>query len=123
MRRPLRQSDIYRLDLGYVVRPGSETTNGESRVEPVYAYLIDHPDLTALFDTGIGEVDPETEAHYRPRRVSLPSALHAIGRGLIDIDVIANSHLHFDHCGVNPFVGQLPVRVQASELQGARKPD
>lgn len=123
MKGPLRQSDIHRLDMGYVVRPGSETANGESRVEPVYAYLLCHPEITILFDTGIGTVDPETEAHYRPHRISLESALHGVGTTLTDIDAIANSHLHFDHCGANPLFGHRHVWVQASELQCAREPD
>ncbi|MGC9154630.1 MAG: MBL fold metallo-hydrolase [Ferrimicrobium sp.] len=123
MKGPLHQSDIHRLDMGYVVRPGSETANGAPRVEPVFAYLLRHPDITMLFDTGIGAVDPETEAHYRPRRISLESALHGVGCTLADIDVIANSHLHFDHCGANPLFGQRRVWVQASELQCARGPD
>lgn len=109
--------------MGYVVRPGSETANGEPRVEPVYAYLIYHPEITMLFDTGIGAVDPETEAHYRPHRISLESTLHGVGSTLAHIDAIANSHLHFDHCGANPLFGHRHVWVQASELQCARGPD
>jgi glyoxylase-like metal-dependent hydrolase (beta-lactamase superfamily II) len=45
----------------------------------VLAYLVQHDQGLILFDTGIGSADPETEAHYRPRRRALPEALAAAG--------------------------------------------
>ena len=60
---------IRRLDLGYFVRPGERDRRGRAagggRCSATWcgteAGLL-------LFDTGIGAVDAETEAHYRPRR-------------------------------------------------------
>ncbi|ATL82391.1 hypothetical protein SMALA_2157 [Streptomyces malaysiensis subsp. malaysiensis] len=72
-------TSVRRLDLGYFVRPAPETGGPEPRVEPVLAYLVRHDRGLVLFDTGIGAADPETEAHYRPRRRALPEALAAAG--------------------------------------------
>lgn len=58
MTRLARIDDVHRLDLGYFVRPAAET--GQPRVEAVYGYLVTHPELTVVFDTGIGAADPET---------------------------------------------------------------
>jgi glyoxylase-like metal-dependent hydrolase (beta-lactamase superfamily II) len=113
-------SAVCRLDLGFFVRPASETGTGEDRVEPVHGYLIAHHELIICFDTGIGAVDLETEAHYRPVRRSLAEALAGSGVSTDDIDVVVNSHLHFDHCGANAELRAWLVVVQAGELEAAR---
>lgn len=111
---------LRRLDLGYFVRPASETGGPQPRVEPVLAYLVRHDNGLILFDTGIGDAGPETEAHYRPRRRALREALSGAGVGLDEIALVANCHLHFDHCGGNPLLGGRPVLVQDVELATAR---
>jgi N-acyl homoserine lactone hydrolase len=110
---------VRRVDFGYFVRPAAETETGELRVEPCLGYVIDHAQGRLLFDTGLG-ADPEVDAHYRPRRIELPDALGAIQLTLSDIDLATNCHLHFDHCGGNPRLGDIPVFVQTVELQNAR---
>ncbi|MBC3982279.1 N-acyl homoserine lactonase family protein [Streptomyces sp. AC536] len=114
---------VRRLDLGYFVRPASETGGPRPRVEPVLAYLVRHGDGLILFDTGIGDAGPETEAHYRPRRRALPDALAASGVALGDVSMVVNCHLHFDHCGGNPLLGGTPILVQDVELATARRGD
>ncbi|TXL85410.1 MBL fold metallo-hydrolase [Streptomyces sp. IB2014 016-6] len=112
---------VRRLDLGCFIRPASETGGPQPRVEPVLAYLVQHDHGLILFDTGIGNADPETEAHYRPRRHSLRGALSAAGVALDDISLVANCHLQFDHCGGNPLLGGKPIPVQDVELATARE--
>lgn len=111
---------VRRVDLGYFVRPEQETGTGAPRVEPCLGYVVGHPEGRLLFDTGMGS-DPEVDAHYRPRRAGLEEALAAIGTKIDDLRLAANCHLHFDHCGGNPKLGQLPVFVQAAELAAARE--
>jgi N-acyl homoserine lactone hydrolase len=111
---------VRRVDFGYFVRPAEETGTGSPRVDPCLGYLVDHPAGTLLFDTGMG-AHPETDAYYRPRRVQLPDALAVIGAEVSGIGIAANCHLHFDHCGGNPSLGQIPVFVQAIELDTARR--
>ncbi|MGW2021850.1 N-acyl homoserine lactonase family protein [Streptomyces decoyicus] len=114
---------VRRLDLGYFIRPSSETGGPQPRVEPVLAYLVRHDQGLLLFDTGIGNADPETEAHYRPQRRPLQGALAAAGVTLADISVVVNCHLHFDHCGGNPLLAGKPILVQDVELATARRGD
>jgi glyoxylase-like metal-dependent hydrolase (beta-lactamase superfamily II) len=114
---------IRRLDLGYFVRPAAETGGTRPRVEPVLAYLVRHADGLLLFDTGIGAADPGTEAHYRPRRRELASALADAGVSVADVALVANCHLHFDHCGGNPLFARTPVLVQQAELAAAGQED
>jgi N-acyl homoserine lactone hydrolase len=111
---------VQRVDLGYFVRPAEETGTGGARVEPCLGYLISHSRGMILFDTGMGS-HPDVDAHYRPRRIGLPEALAATGVRVSDITLAANSHLHFDHCGGNPLLGQIPVFVQEAELEAARR--
>jgi glyoxylase-like metal-dependent hydrolase (beta-lactamase superfamily II) len=111
---------VRRLDLGCFVRPASETGGPEPRVEPVPAHLVRHPRGLLLFDTGVGDAGPGTEAHYRPRRRPLAAALASAGVGADDVDLVVNCHLHFDHCGGNPALAGRPVVVQRTELATAR---
>lgn len=85
------------------------------------AYLARRDEGLLLFDTGVGAADPETEAHYRPRRRPLQSALAAAGVTLADVSLVVNCHLHFDHCGGNPLLAGKPILVQAAELAAARQ--
>ncbi len=115
--------DLRRLDLGYFIRPASETGDlGAPRAEAVLAYLLRHGDEVLLFDSGMGE-DPEADAHYRPYRRDLVSALHDAGVDARDVTRVVNCHLHFDHCGGNPLFAGRPIFVQRSELDAARGGD
>jgi N-acyl homoserine lactone hydrolase len=116
----MRIGDVRRIVLGTFVRPAEETGTGQPRVEAVYCYLVAHARGVLLLDTGLGEGDAETEAWYRPQRVSLPQALATAGVGPQDIDVVVNCHLHFDHCGGNPLLAGTPVVCQRRELETAR---
>lgn len=111
---------VRRVDFGYFVRPPQETGTGHPRVEPCLGYVVDHPQGMLLFDTGMGS-HPEVDAHYRPCRVGLSQALASLGMRASDLSVAANCHLHFDHCGGNPWLGAIPVYVQGAELDAARR--
>ncbi|MEU3075391.1 MBL fold metallo-hydrolase [Streptomyces laurentii] len=104
------------LDLGYFTRPAAEWGGPHDRREPALGYLVRHATGTVLFDTGMGEGSPEADAHYRPVRRALP-----VEPG--DVDVIVNSHLHFDHIGGNQLFPGTPVLVQRTELATARAGD
>jgi len=114
---------VRRLDLGYFIRPASEVGGWSPRVEPVLGYLVARPEGTLIFDTGIGTADAETDAHYRPARRPLTAALADHGMSLVDINLVVNCHLHFDHCGGNRDLAGTPILVQSAELALARGPD
>ena len=54
-----------------------------------------------LIETGIGnKLSDKMKGFYQPREELLTN-LHAAGAAPEDIDIVINSHLHFDHCGWN----------------------
>lgn len=66
-------------------------------------FLVRTPEMTLLLDTGVG---PDVDRRYADfysieRRPGLFGLLDELGLGPAAIDVVVNSHLHFDHCGGN----------------------
>jgi N-acyl homoserine lactone hydrolase len=82
---------------------------------PVYVHVIDHPDGRVLVDTGLTQLHPAV-ADMDPRLRPLPE--HDID--LASIDLVVNTHLHFDHCGGNHLFAGRPIYVQRQELDDAR---
>ena len=66
-------------------------------------FLIRTPETTLLLDTGVGpDVDRRYVDFYSfERDPGLFGALEELRLGPEDIDIVVNSHLHFDHCGGN----------------------
>lgn len=66
-------------------------------------FLIRTPETTLLLDTGVGpDVDRRYVDFYSfERDLGLFGVLAELRLGPEDIDIIVNSHLHFDHCGGN----------------------
>ena len=81
---------------------------------PVYVHVIDHPDARVLIDTGMTDLHPAV-ADLDPRL----QPLNGQDFDLAGIDIVVNTHLHFDHCG-----GNRPLRRQAHlrAASGARRP-
>ena len=78
---------------------------------PVSVHVIDHPDARVLVDTGMTELHPAV-ADLDPRLVPLSEQ----DFDLAGIDIIVNTHLHFDHCGGNHLFASKPIYVQRLEL-------
>lgn len=115
----MRIEDVRRIPLGTFTRP-TEETGGAPRGEVVNGYLVRHDAGFVLLDTGMGRGDDGTEAWYQPRRIDLRDALAAAGVRLDELTLVANCHLHFDHCGGNPLLGTTPVLCQRDELATAQ---
>jgi N-acyl homoserine lactone hydrolase len=77
---------------------------------PVYVHLIDHPDGRVLVDTGLTELH-EAVADMEPRLIPWSAQ---------DVDIVVNTHLHYDHCGGNHLFAGTPTYVQRRELDDAR---
>src|ERR1700743_3094520 len=56
---------------------------------------------TVVIETGIGNKLPEKQRSIFDSRQLLPQSFQAAGILPEDVDVVINSHLHFDHCGWN----------------------
>ena len=85
---------------------------------PVYVHVIDHPDARVLVDTGMTELHPAV-ADIDPRLRPLSEQ----DFDLAGIDIVVNTHLHFDHCGGNHLFAGKPIYVQRQELDDARSED
>jgi glyoxylase-like metal-dependent hydrolase (beta-lactamase superfamily II) len=56
---------------------------------------------TMLIETGTGNKLPEKMKGFFQPEEKLVENLHAAGVAPEDVDIVINSHLHFDHCGWN----------------------
>jgi N-acyl homoserine lactone hydrolase len=90
---------------------------GDERM-PLYVHVIDHPDARVLVDTGITELRPEVE-DMDPRLRPLSEQDFDIA----GIDIVVNTHLHYDHCGGNHLFAGKPFYVQRLELDDAHGPE
>lgn len=63
--------------------------------------LIRTGDKNILIETGIGNKLPQKMAQIYGMPAELLDSLHGAGLAPEDIDIVINSHLHFDHCGWN----------------------
>ncbi len=85
---------------------------------PVYVHVIEHPDARILVDTGMTELHPAV-ADLDPQLIPLSEQ----DFDLAGIDIVVNTHLHFDHCGGNHLFAGTPIYVQRQELDDARSND
>jgi len=106
---------------------------GTGIYNPYFMYVVTHPDGTVLFDSGahpelrtnarerLGPAADMFEALLEPEH-TVPGCLAAIGLEPRDVDVVVQSHLHFDHAGGLEHLGHAPVYVQQAELDFAFAP-
>ena len=99
---------------------------------PIQFFMIEHPRGRLLFDTGMSPAAVAKPDEYPPTakwgsRVTLEdlatSRLAEIGVRPSQIDLVANSHLHYDHCGGNASFPDASFLIQAEELRGAMWPE
>jgi glyoxylase-like metal-dependent hydrolase (beta-lactamase superfamily II) len=94
---------------------------------PTYGVLIDHAEGRFIFDTGFDlhhfnqAIAPN--GARQSERQTLPGQLDLLGLRPKDIDVLINSHYHFDHCGGNKHCPQARTICHKCELEAARKPE
>jgi len=63
--------------------------------------LIRTGEKNILVETGIGNKLPDRLIQIYKQPAKLLDNLHAVGLAPEDIDIVINTHLHFDHCGWN----------------------
>jgi glyoxylase-like metal-dependent hydrolase (beta-lactamase superfamily II) len=104
-----------------------EGAEGRIRI-PVLSYLVEHPRGRLVFDTGLHpdlRDDPGGRigwlAEHFISELAAGTAVHERLASLdVEPDMIVCSHLHFDHCGGNACLGDVPVLVQRAEWESAR---
>jgi N-acyl homoserine lactone hydrolase len=113
---------LHRGERGTVTAPASIAITpvhvadllADGEVMPVYVHVIDHPDGRVLVDTGMTELHPAV-ADMDPRLMPLSEQ----DVDLAAVDIVVNTHLHFDHCGGNHLFAGKPIYVQRRELDDA----
>jgi N-acyl homoserine lactone hydrolase len=128
---------VYALCTGYIELDRasmlSDLAPGQPWTVPVVSFLVAHPRGRLLFDTGVhcqARLDPLTRlGAERMKRLTVKSGagddvvpqLARLGLTPDDVRYVANSHLHFDHCGGNEFFPRATFLVQRPELEAARR--
>jgi len=106
---------------------------GTKVYNPYFFYVVKHPDGTLLFDSGVhpdlgtnpesrlGEAAADFQVRISPED-HIERRLGSLGLKPTDIDVVVQSHLHFDHAGGLCWLTHAPVLVQREELAFALAP-
>jgi len=92
----------------------------DGREWPVHGFVVTHPGGAVLVDTGCGGPD-EVLNDWRVVNRSVADALAGLDMTPADIDLVINTHLHFDHCGQNAVFSHAPCCVQRTELDRAKR--
>ena len=94
---------------------------GQQIMAPVYSWYIEDVEKNILVDTGISS--ERCSKYYLNTEDIIPfeAALNSVGLDPNDIDIIIQTHLHYDHCGNSAKCKKAKVIVQESELNAAIK--
>jgi N-acyl homoserine lactone hydrolase len=103
--------EIKRLHLASLTVVGEEW--------PVHGFVVTHPQGAVLVDTGVGG-PPDVLSDWRVVNRTVADALADIDMTPGDIDLVINTHLHFDHCGQNAVFTRATCWVQRAELARAK---
>jgi N-acyl homoserine lactone hydrolase len=106
---------------------------GTPMYNPYYFYVVEHPEGRVMFDSGLHpEVATNLEGRIGAADEAFPvemeeggdvvNQLKMLGLEPTDIDIVVQSHLHFDHCGGLEFLQHAPIYLQRQELDMARNP-
>ena len=125
---------LYAFTCGFVTIPRAFMLDGEDGVitVPIPSYLIVHPKGRVLFDTGLHDaIQEDSLAHvgenlaryhafqFHPGE-EVGARLAAIEVAAEGVDIVINSHLHFDHCGGNAQLPNADILIQRREVEHAR---
>jgi len=114
---------FFTLDKSFLVYMKYMGQPYEAAIKPL---LITNANKNMLIDTGIGELPEKYRKFYTVKRKpeqNLKTQLAQHNLKPEDIDIIVNTHLHFDHCGNNSLFPNAKIIVQADELRYARAPE
>jgi N-acyl homoserine lactone hydrolase len=95
---------------------------------PLVMYVLRSGGRTVVVDTG-GPADEEQIRRRIPfgyvveEEERLDNALARIGVSADDVDLVVNTHLHWDHCSNNEGFRNAEILVQQAELDYAAAPD
>jgi 4-pyridoxolactonase len=127
----MADNKVFLLDGGSLVLDGyhvfwNRGPAGEVRF-PVYSILVETPSSRILIDTGydydhVQKVLPFEKPIQTPEQ-TIPGALKLLGLEPKDIDVVVNSHFHFDHVGGNKYFPHAKKICHKDEIAQAANPE
>jgi glyoxylase-like metal-dependent hydrolase (beta-lactamase superfamily II) len=91
----------------------------------VIMYLIKGRDKVILVDTGCGDEERAKNYHHplnRPADERPAIALKKHGVDVEDVDIVVNTHLHWDHCYNNDLFPKAKIYIQKKEMSFAISP-
>jgi N-acyl homoserine lactone hydrolase len=106
---------------------------GTQVYNPYFMYVVAHPKGNLLFDSGVHpQMGTDPQARLGPAAASfqvqmtdddhIERCLGRISMSPRDIDLVVQSHLHFDHAGGLEWLTHAPILVQREELSFALYP-
>jgi glyoxylase-like metal-dependent hydrolase (beta-lactamase superfamily II) len=94
--------------------------------ENIWSYAVYNSEHKMLIDTGIHDVkwvNDFSRPCYQAEDETLAAAMKkGLGWETEDVDIVINTHLHYDHCGGNMFLPNARFYVQKSEFEFAHHP-
>lgn len=123
------QYTVTALKMGDLLVDKSSLTSGigvgEDIKIPIWAAAIEGNGKKILVDTGIHSRE-WVEANIAPcgqqEDEKIEQALSKIGWNCCDVDIVINSHLHYDHCGNNMLFENATFYIQKEEWENAFNP-
>lgn len=120
----MKQYKITTLKMGTLVSDRGGLTrgkgNGESIEIPIWSLAVEGDGVKAIIDTGI-ENTKWVEDHickcWREDDETMEGALEKIGWKPEDVNIVINTHLHYDHCGNNRLFKNAKFYVQRVEWE------
>jgi N-acyl homoserine lactone hydrolase len=125
-----------RLDVDRnVIHPGDDSRR---RVRlPLFEVLMQSEGRTVLIDTGLMPDVADSPEALREKYDVEPSWIRAVvspehridrqlahlGLAPTDLDLVVNTHFHFDHAGGNALFAGVPIAAQEEEFLAARVPE
>lgn len=119
----LLSDGYFTLDKSFLVYSKYQGETYRAALKPL---LVISDERKILIDTGIGELPEKHRRFYtigRKPHQTLKKQLERYNLKPEDINVVVNTHLHFDHCGNNSLFKDAKFYVQARELRYAYSPD
>ncbi len=127
-RRTVPRYVVHAVRLGTIMVDKSGMTYGSgfgTTIDiPVWSAAVEGGGHKVLIDTGMA--DAVKWSRYNPCTITpeqrLPAALAELGWSTRDVDIVVNSHLHYDHCENNVNLPQAQFFVSRAEWEFAAMP-
>lgn len=103
------------LHIADVTYPAMHPLAGQTG--PVLAFLIRHAQGIVLVDTGVGEGNTWVEENYLPRVRPIKDAIFGARVDADAVNLVVNTHLHFDHAGQNSAFPEITTLIQDAEWE------